>query len=904
MSENETREKLIDKQLKEAGWKKEYIKEEVNTIKSDFSEKQYILFDGETEQGEKYIDYLLLADDYSPLAIIEAKTYSTEPDKGRVQARSYREDIKVQTNKNLPIFLTNGETWKIIDHQGRERKISGAFSQENISRREKLYASEKNPADISINNKIVDRDKSVLNVKKLAEHFSEGHRKALVEMATGTGKTRVAMALIDILMRANIIRNVLFVADRINLADQAGADGFKRFFDEPVRELHREGFGTTSSFYTSTVQTLMGKEGNRLFENFNPGFFDLVIFDESHRSIYDKQNMIFEYFDAIKIGLTATPKEIQDRNTYELFGCEIGKPTVEYPYDEAVEDGILVPYIAEVIGTKVLSLGIKGENLASQLKDQLKKQEVDPEATEFTGRQFDKIFMDDKTNELIIKEFLNRCYRSDDNLPTKTIFFCASVRHTEKLKKMFDDLTPSISSQVQSITADKYRASDEISRFKNNSEPRIALSVGMLDTGVDIPEVCNLVFLRPVFSSTRFWQMLGRGTRNRNSCHHPEWLPNLEKNDFLILDFALGGHSNIMYHKLEKGEEKERHVNPLVQIFKQRVHLLEKELDPEQKKIIFEKIHEDINKLDEDSFIVREKLSSVKELKGTFELDKYLKKLKEDIAPLIMTTQGPDPKVTSFVLKVEKLFRYILDDNKESIQNIRLFVEEKLKNVLTRDNLEEVNSKKDNIIKTLQDKFWEDLTFEKVEFIISELAPLIKYYQKDRISLIQIDAPDEVLQVAEVKYQLKENLELKEFIENNSVLQKIKSGEAITSQELMLLERDLSNLDSKYTIKKVQDHLNMDFLLFIHQIVGLTKEYDPKKIIEREFDKYIMQTERYNSNQIEFLLLLKKFFADKKHIELKDFAEEPLRELGPLDRFDKQQLENIVEICNTKIKMK
>ena len=337
----------------------------------------------------------------------------------------------------------------------------------------------------------------------------------------------MAMAIIDLLIKSNVVRNVLFIADRIALVSQAKDNGFKKFFNEPVADL-RDGFNSTSRLYVSTVQTLMSGNETRLFEKYSPGYFDLIVFDEAHRSIYDKNNLIYQYFDAIKIGLTATPRERETQSTFDLFG----KATAEYSYDEAVRDGVLVPYFAHIISTKVLNEGIKQEDLDKFLKDQLRRQDVDPDTFEPPGSQFDRVFMDDKTNALIINSFMKNCYKSDEGKPAKSIFFCSSQNHAKRMKRVFGELFPKFASEVQVITSDMYRSEDEIKRFKLKSNPRIALSVGMLDTGVDIPEICNLVFIKPVVSPIRFWQMLGRGTRNLEACKHNEWLPNGRKADF------------------------------------------------------------------------------------------------------------------------------------------------------------------------------------------------------------------------------------------------------------------------------------------------------------------------------------------------------------------------------------
>ena len=903
--ESETRKK-IDEQLKKAGWIGKYIREETNSVKSDFVGKEYVLR-GKTEDIERgmdrFIDYLLLSENNSPLAIIESKRFSKDPEKGRIQARTYSKDIELQTHEKVPIFLTNSERWVFIDQNGVERKVSGPFTQEDLARRKELFKNEKDLTKIPLNPKIIDRPKLILNLKILAEHFENGNRSALIQMATGTGKTRLAMALIDLLDKGNRVRNVLFLVDRVALANQASSDGFRKYFREPVHEIHLKGYSKNARFYASTIQTIAEKKGGKEFlTKYSPGFFDLIIFDEAHRSLYDKNNLIHKYFDALKVGLTATPRGEEARNTYELFECRDKKPTVEYSYEEAVNDKVLVPYSTQIIETEILALGIKGKELTADLKDQLRRQEEDPERFEVTGKQFDYIFMDDKTNELIVTQYLNRCYRSEDNLPCKTIFFCASQKHANKVKSIFGKLAPKLSGTVQVIVSEYYRAGDEVKRFKLESEPRIALSVGMLDTGIDIPEVCNLVFVKPVYSAIRFWQMLGRGTRNFEACKHPEWLPNRNKDDFLILDFAIGGHSNVDYHKLKKGKEAKGQESTAVKIFTNRVKLLKDKLDEKQKKLITEKIMADLKLLDEDSFIIREKLSLINKLKKSFSLENYIKELNEEVAPLFLLVSGQSSDAYSFILQVERLFGYILKKDFEKIGTVKEYVCEKVENILQKtDRFEELREKEDLLNEIMQEKFWDEQDFEKVEVLVTEVAPLMKYYQKQGKQYIQVDKQDKILNertlVPEVQDRLREQLE------GNPTIQKIRSGTGITSKELLKLEEELLKLNPAYTIENIQRGLKKDFLTFISEIVGLSHEWDPKSLIEKEFDKHIIENSEYNSRQIEFLQVLKKVFADKKHIELKDFAKEPLSNEHPLDKFQMAEIEAIVRKCG-KIRMK
>jgi len=904
MDEKQTREQLIDKQLVTAGWLKKYVKEEVNTIRSNFNTKEYVLSEGRDDDSGRFMDYLLLAEDNSPIAFIEAKKFSKSEDIGRAQARTYLRDVEKQTSEKIPYFLTNGNKWLFIDQDGIERHVSGVFSQSDLKRRLELYRKRRDPTKINISN-IVDRPRSILIVKQMMEHIHKGNRAGLISMATGTGKTRVAMGMIDVLLRANIVRNVLFIADRIALANQAKSAGFKEFFQEAVVDLRENPNSFPNGLYVTTVQTLRSGKKKKWYEKFSPGFFDLLIFDEAHRSIYDPNREIHRYFDAIRIGLTATPSKEETRNTFELFGCDGNKATVEYTYDDAIRDEVLVPYNAQIIDTKVLSLGIEGASLTKQLQLELMKQEEDPKYMMLPGSSFAKVFMDDKTNELVVREFLNRCYKSDEGKPAKTIFFCANVAHAKHIKRIFNRLDPRLSNDVQIIISEIYRYTDEISRFKLDSEPRIALSVGVLDTGVDIPEVCNLVFVKPVFSGIRFWQMLGRGTRNLNACRHKEWLPNREKNDFLIFDFSIGGHSNIKIHHLKEAKESKAGTDTLTKIFLNRVELLKKKLNDKQKVFIENKIIDEVDALNKDSFIVREKLPIIKKVVSRkFDLKDYVNELKNEIAPLISLNPGKSPLVSAFILQVEKLFKYLLDEDRDKIYEVREYVKEKMENILQKDNLEHVQEKREDILRVFQEQFWDELTFEDVEFMITELAPLMVYYEKLPKRMLQVDAPDIILKIEEFKKEVKEDEELKKFLETNPLIKKIKDGEGITPLELLKLEEQLRELRPEITIENVQRFQKIDFLLFLRKIIGLKQEYDPQVLIEREFDNHILdKNQNYNSEQIKFLQVLKKVFSRTKHLELKDFTVPPLSNERPLDKFQTSELQKIVVECN-KIKMK
>ncbi|MDD4352909.1 MAG: DEAD/DEAH box helicase family protein [Candidatus Nanoarchaeia archaeon] len=904
ISEAITRKEYIDKELEIQGWNKEYIKEEVNSVKSDFKIKKYEFKRGEGKEEGRFIDYLLLNENKSPLAIIEAKRFSFDPDKGSIQAVTYQKDIEAQTGYAIPIFLTNGNKWFLKERDYPTREVSGPFSQRDLHRRFELSKNKQDLDKVEVNTKIVDRSKSVEVVKQVMNHLNQGFRKALINMATGTGKTRVAMALIECLIKARHIQNVLLVVDRVSLERQANQKGFGKFLkSEPKQSLSDDGFSKDARMYTSTVQTLMSKEGPCYFQNFGPGFFDLIIFDEVHRSYYDKQKLVFDYFDAIKIGLTATPSDIPDKNTFGLFDCRQGKPTARYDYLQAVKDKVLVPYNAEIIETKVLTLGIKGTELTDDLKDELRKQEEDPDYFETPGQKYAKYFTDRKTNELVVMEFMNRCYKTGD-LPCKTIFFCANVEHANSIKKVFDDLFPNLSNETVVIVSKKDRYMDEVKRFSDDSSPRIALSVGVLDTGIDIPEIMNLAFVAPVFSRIRFWQMLGRGTRNYAACTNRQLLPLKNeipyKEDFKIFDFKFGDFSNVEYHHLEETKNPSIIENSSVKLFKKEVELLKKDLTDEEKKIVSNKILEDVSKIDNESFIVKPKRDIIKKIVSKkFDLDKYIDELKAEIAPLMKFVEGNDGKTQTFISKCVELFKLLKENNVSGIDKIKQFTIEHLENIWS-SNLNVVKSKEKEIFKVFEDSFWDSLTFKDVEFLIKVIAPLMKYYEPERKVILHINTPDFVMSVKEFAMPYFKSSEI-EDIKNNPLIKKMFDG-GVTWKELFDIEKELLKLNSAWSIENIQKR--MDFVIFLRNILELNDLPNPEQLIIDSFEKLIIQNNKnYNVEQIKFLRMLEKFFANNKHLTTKDLTMHPLSEENPLDKFSSNELKEIIkEVEKIKIK--
>lgn len=512
ISEYETRKKYIDLDLKLLGWTLgDDVREEV-TLKA---------IDGTSKRA----DYVLFGKDGLPLAVIEAKRTSAEPIKGTQQAKLYADCLEKQYGRRPMMFMTNGfETWFWDDKSYPKRKVSSIFSKDDLQKLMNRRSECKDLNTIKIDDKITDRYYQKEAIRSVCDNIVTGHRKSLLVMATGTGKTRTASSLTDVLSRGGYITNILFLADRTALVQQA-KDDFRNYLphmslcnlcatkdDKNARII----FSTYPTMLNS-IDTAKNKDGSRLF---TPAHFDLIIVDEAHRSIFKKYRIIFEYFDALVVGLTATPKTDVDRNTYDFFEMEQNVPTYAYDYETAVnEDKVLVPYYNIEIKTQFLEKGIIYDNLSEKDKQKYEDDFTDedgdmPEAV--PPPAINNFVFNQQTVDMVLQDLMTKGIKvaSGDHIG-KTIIFAQNKRHAEYIIERFDKLYPQYKGNFAKrvICTDAY-AQSIINEFKQSGkEPFITVSVDMMDTGIDVPEVVNLVFFKKLRSKTKFWQMIGRGTR-------------------------------------------------------------------------------------------------------------------------------------------------------------------------------------------------------------------------------------------------------------------------------------------------------------------------------------------------------------------------------------------------------
>lgn len=554
LSEFKTRKIYIDVDMKQMGWK-------FNGPDADVQEEYPVEGMAGVVGQMGYCDYVLFGKDGLPLAVVEAKRTSKDPNIGRKQAVLYADCLERKFGRRPMMFTTNGfETYFWDDQSGPQRKVSGIFSKDDLQKLMNRREERNNLDDIPIDDKITDRYYQKEAIRAVCGQIEQGFRKHLLVMATGTGKTRTASSLTDVLSRGKWVTNILFLADRTALVKQA-KDDFKNYLpDLSLCNLCSNKDDRNARIVFSTYPTILNaiddtksKDGRQLF---TPAHFDLIIIDESHRSIFKKYRAIFEYFDALMVGLTATPKTDVDRNTYDFFEMEHGVPTYAYDYETAVyQDHVLVPYYNYEVKTKFLDEGITYDDLSDEDKERYEDDFIeDGVMPEFIpSAALNKFVFNETTVDLVLQDLMERGIKvaGGDRLG-KTILFAQNKRHAEFILERFNKLYPQYhGSFAQRVICDDSYAQTIIDDFKQaEKEPHIAVSVDMMDTGIDVPECVNLVFFKKVRSKAKFWQMIGRGTRLCKGLPCVDQIDGTytDKRRFLIFDYC-GNFEYFREHK-------------------------------------------------------------------------------------------------------------------------------------------------------------------------------------------------------------------------------------------------------------------------------------------------------------------------------------------------------------------
>lgn len=836
-------------------------------------------------------DYVLKGETGEILAVVEAKKASVDPRLAEAQARFYLDHIEARQGWRPFAFLTNGYRIYFMEPGRPRREVNGFFSRDDLkrllqARREgyPLHSTDINPG-------IAGRSYQQEAIRSVVEAFEQGRRRALVVMATGTGKTRTAMALIDMFMRANHARNVLFVADRDELVKQAKKEGFQDHLPhEPVTRLVSYNVDTSNRLYVVTLQTL-----SNLLERFTPGFFDLIIFDEVHRSIFAKYRRVLDYFDGRMIGLTATPAQFIDRNTFLSFECT-ETPTYLYGYAKAIEDGYLVDYKLYKAKTHFQRNGIKGASLSQEEKDALTEQGIDPDDLDYEGSELEKTVTNRDTLRKQWEEIMNVLWRDKSGtLPGKTILFALSQGHAERLLDVFREMYPQYPELAEVITYKTNYKGTAIDRFKDKSMPRIAISVDMLDTGVNVPEAVNLVVMKPVQSRIKLEQMIGRGTRAQEACEHLDWLPGGVKKGFLIVDFWENDFTNTT----EAPDPAELPL--LVRLFNTRLKLLAKFLglptDPEAQRLIAQ-LRQALALLPVESFTVRKHLPDIQHaLEDGFWshlTQKKLEFLERQVGPLLRHVNLEDIPAHTFTHKLERLKLGLMDNQRDDR--------------LLESILEDVSRLPDFVRETPEGQAAVEFCLrgnlptaspQQINHVAEVLAPQMRHRREQAGGgLVALDLKDAMVYRSYIVLdeqeqpvyaeQYRETVEAKviELANSHPTLQAMAKGQPISDAQLMDLERTVRKLLGESYLRLDERNIHRAYgwklgslLEFMRKILELPALIGYDSILTRQFDQFI-QSHTFTAQQIHFINAVRNTLKQRKHISSADLYDDPFTLFG------------------------
>jgi len=904
-NEKLTRKEIIDNRLKQAGWivgDPSHVIEEFDIV----MDKNLVMEAPTPYAGHQFSDYVLLGKDGKPLAVVEAKKTAADAAIGREQAKQYCYNIKSTHGGELPFcFYTNGHDiyfWDLDNYP--PKKVHGFPTRDDLERYGYIRKTRKVLASELINTKIAGRDFQINAIRSVMEAVEKRKRKFLLVMATGTGKTRTCIALVDALMKAGWAERVLFLVDRIALRDQT-LEAFKEHLPNEPR-WPKQGEKTIASdrrIYVSTYPTMLNIIRDEEI-SLSPHFFDLVVVDESHRSIYNTYQEVLDYFNTITLGLTATPTDVIDHNTFQLFETEDGVPTFAYSFDEAVNH--IPPYLCNFqvmkIKTKFQEEGISKRTISLEDQQKLIIEGKEIEEINYEGTEIEKKVINRGTNALIVREFMEESIKDANGvLPGKTIFFCITKAHARRIEEIFDSLYPEYKGELAKVLVSDdprvYGKGGLLDQFKQNDMPRVALSVDMLDTGIDIREITNLVFAKPVYSYTKFWQMIGRGTRLLEKDKLKHWC--LEKDRFLILDCW----DNFEYFKLNpKGKELKPQIPLPVRLFgvrlakveaaltRSKTEIAEKEIQklkiqiatlPQNSVVLMEAKH-GLQRLDDENF-----WNNITEAKLEF--------LRGVVKPLFRTVADSDFKAMRFEKDIVEVSLAHLTEEKDKFETLKDSIIEELGELPLSVN---IVAREEQLIRQAQtNNFWATASEEKFDQLILNLSPLMKYRDaivplapakfnlKDLIAskeFVEFGPEHQALSVA--KYRELVEQKVNELVSANPILQKLKEGKQVTEEESEQLAEELHNEHPHITIdllRRVYNHRKAEFVQFIKHILGIEILQSFPETVSKAFDDFLAKHSYLTTYQLQFMDLLRNFILEKGDITKKNLIESPFTMLHP-----------------------
>jgi len=902
-NEKLTRKEIIDNRLKQADWN---VTDRTQVIE-EFDIHLTVVEEPTTPYaGHQYSDYVLLGKDGKPLAVVEAKKTSVDAALGREQAKQYCYNIKHTQGVDLPFcFYTNGHDiyfWDLENYP--PKKVYGFPTRDDLERYAYIRKARKQLAGELINAKIAGRNYQIASIRAVMEAVEKRKRKFLLVMATGTGKTRVCIALVDALMRAGWAERVLFLVDRIALRDQT-LEAFKDHLPNEPRwpKQGEKETATDRRIYVSTYPTMLNVIRNEE-KSLSPHFFDLIVVDESHRSIYNTYQEILDYFNTITLGLTATPTDVIDHNTFQLFECEDGVPTFAYSYDEAVNH--IPPFLSNFqvmkIKTKFQDEGINKRTISLEDQQKLMLEGKEIEEINYEGTEIEKKVINRGTNALIVREFMEESIKDANGvLPGKTIFFCISKAHARRVEEIFDSLYPEYKGELAKVLVSEdpqvYGKGGLLDQFVHNDMPRIAISVDMLDTGIDVRELVNLVFAKPVYSYTKFWQMIGRGTRLLEPEKIKPWCT--QKDNFLILDCW----DNFEYFKLKpRGKELKGQIPLPVRLFGVRLEKIEEAQTQSKSEIVnkeIQKIKKQVEALPENSVVIMEARNELQRLEdenfwNNLTSDK-MEFLEAVVKPLLRTVSDVDFKAMRFEKDIVEVSLAHLAGETEKFETLKESIIEEIGELPLSINI--VAREQELIRQSQSNHYWATINEDKFEELIQKLSPLMKFREaviplapakfnfKDIVSekeFIEFGPQHEALSVA--KYRELVEKKINELVSSSPILQKLKQGQEITTDEAEQLAEELHNEHPHITIdllRKVYNHRKAALVQFIKHILGIEQLETFAETVTKAFDNFISKHSYLTSRQLQFLDLLKNFVLEKGDVSKRNLIESPFTMLHP-----------------------
>ena len=869
LSEYKTRRLYIDSMLMDAGWieGKDWI-----------NEVELSGMPNKLEVG--YADYVLYDDMHKPLAVIEAKRTCVDVSKGRQQAKLYADLLENKYKRRPVIFLTNGFETHIIDGKYPERKCSVIYSRRDLEKWFNLMTMRTSLKHISIDKNIAGRYYQEAAIKAVCQNLDEkNRRKALLVMATGSGKTRTVIALCDCLLKAGWVKNILFLADRNSLVTQAKRSFVNMLPNLSCTNLCEEKDNYNAHCVFSTYQTMIkcidtiSDDAGKLF---TCGHFDIVICDEAHRSIYNKYRDIFTYFDATLVGLTATPKDEIDKNTYEIFELENGVPTYGYDLAQAVKDGYLVDYISVESKLKFIEEGIVYDELSEEDKEEYEATFEDengkmPESIASSALNT-WIFNEDTIRQVLNTLMVNGIKIDYGQNIGKTIIFAKNHEHAEKILEVFHKEYPHLPDYAKVIDNYMTYAQSAIDEFSDSKKmPEIAISVDMLDTGIDIPEVVNLVFFKKVMSKAKFWQMIGRGTR---LC--PGLIDGEDKKKFYIFDFC----GNFEFFRINKGKATANMIALQGAIFNLKFEMSYKLQDINYqidrliayRKLLVKQMTEKVQELPRDNFAVRQHLKYVDlySTEANYQCLTYEDTLvvREELAPLILP-DGDEVSAVRFDALVYGIELAYLAGKKYTKARSDLY--KKVSGIASVANIPEIQIQSELIQKILNTDYLDNAGIDEFEEIREKLRDLMKYIPQHKVrydtnfedDLLSVEWKESELESDELKnYKAKAEFYIRQH-QDNIVIAKLKGNKPLTSSDISVLEQILWNeVGTKQDYEHEYGHKPLGEL--VREVVGLDMN-----AAKEAFSEYLTNTS-LDSRQIYFVNQIVEYIVHNG--VMKDFS--------------------------------